>query len=309
MKTNGYVYIGCEGSVIYLRVVRKFWSSPIRHYMKLIFTILFFQLLLSCNNTNNPQLYKVQNDTSKVNYTETLSNEKFTIIPDIILKDFTTWYNYTYDNVQLSQDFIGLDIDSVKINKPTFLNKLMTENVVAFKTRLLQGEPVYKLYKLNSSDKSIKSTIVQLASIEMKNFKMKEKKIPEFNFTDLKGRSYSTTSTKGKILVLKCWFIRCGACVQEFPECNELVAENKNRNDILFVSLASDSKIDLTKFLQTKQFKYAVVAEMGNYMSAKLNINEYPTHILIDRTGKIVKVVNSIEELIPFLKKETEKNI
>jgi len=274
--------------------------------MKLIFAFLILQLLLSCNNDNRLQLSNV-NDTGKVNYNEALSNEKFTIFPDIILKDFTTWYNYTYDNVRLSQNFIGLDVDSVEIDKTTFLNKLITENVVAFKTRLLQGEPVYKLYTLNSSDKSIKSTIKQLASIEMKNYKMEGKQLREFNFTDLNGNNYTTVSTKGKVLVLKCWFIHCVACVREFPECNKLVDENANRKDILFISLASDSKKDLTKFLKTKQFKYAAIPETDNYMTAKLNIDEYPTHLLIDKTGKIIKVVNSIEELAPFLKKETEK--
>ena len=102
---------------------------------------------------------------------------------------------------------------------------------------------------------------------------------------------------------MKCWFIHCVACVREFPECNKLVDENANRKDILFISLASDSKKDLTKFLKTKQFKYAAIPETDNYMTAKLNIDEYPTHLLIDKTGKIIKVVNSIEELEPFLKK------
>ena len=35
---------------------------------------------------------------------------------------------------------------------------------------------------------------------------------------------------------------------------------------------------------------------------------EYPTHLLIDKNGKIRKVVNSIKELAPFLQKEIEKD-
>lgn len=273
--------------------------------MKLICLTIMLEILLSCSNDNNIHSSNTQNDPSTGN--EALLNEKFNIIPGIILKDYTTWYNYTYNNVRLSQDFVGLDTDSTKIDKTIFLNKLMTDKVVAFKIRLLQGCPVYKLYKVNSNNKNITSTIGQLASIEMKNYKMEGEQIPKFNFTDLSGNEYNETSTKGKILLLKCWFIHCTACVQEFPECNKLVDDYKDRNDVLFISLVSDTKNDLKKFLNTRLFKYAVIPQMDNYMTNKLNINMYPTHLLIDRTGKIVKVTNSVEELEPFLKREIEK--
>lgn len=262
-------------------------------------------ILLSCNDTNNTHPSNIQNDSSNGN--EALMNEKFNIIPDIILKDYTTWYNYTYDNVQLSQDFIGLDTDSTKINKTVFLNKLMTGKVVAFKIKLIQGEPVYKLYKLNSQNENIRSTIEQLASIEMKNYKMEGQQIPDFTFTDLNGNEYNTTSTKGKILLLKCWFIHCTACVLEFPDCNKLVDNYKDKNSVLFISLATDKTNDLKKFLNTKVFKYAVIPQMDSYMTNKLNVNMYPTHLLVDRTGKIIKVTNSVEELDSFIKREMEK--
>ena len=46
---------------------------------------------------------------------------------------------------------------------------------------------------------------------------------------------------------------------------------------------------------------------MEHYMVDKLSVTEYPTHILIDKEGKILKVVNKIDELIPFFKREIEK--
>jgi hypothetical protein len=55
-------------------------------------------------------------------------------------------------------------------------------------------------------------------------------------------------------------------------------------------------------------FKYATVPNMQQYITQKLNTTAYPTHILINRNGKIVKVVNKIEDLLPFLTIETEKN-
>lgn len=273
--------------------------------MKLFKIILVSGLLLSCNNQNKNQSSNVAND--KNIFPESTLNEIFKIVPDSLLKDFNTWYSYTYFNVPLSQNFIGLDIDSNKIDKSTFLGKLMSGNVVAFKTKIIQGLPVYQLYKLKVNDENIKSTSKQLASIEMKYYKMEGQQIPAFNFTDLNGNNYTSASVKGKILLLKCWFIHCVACVKEFPECNNIVDEYKDRNDLLFVSLASDTKEQLGNFLKTKVFKYAVVAKMDDYMTNKLDISFYPTHLLIDRTGKIIKVVNSLQEMRPFLKREMEK--
>ena len=143
-----------------------------------------------------------------------------------------------------------------------------------------------------------------MASTEFEHFKIEGTEIPEFNFKDINGKLYNKTNVKGKILVLKCWFIHCVACVKEFPELNKLVDEYQKNNDILFISLAMDSKEELSKFLETKIFKYATISEMKSYMTDKLNITQYPTHLLIDRKGKIKKVVNTVGDLKPFLQKE-----
>lgn len=257
--------------------------------------------MLSCNSGETKQIPEANS-----NRKDSTSDKVFQIDQTRLTKDYTTWYNYTYYNVRLSADFIGLDTDSTTIDKSSFLNKLIEGNLVAFRIRISEGKPVYKLYELKSKDESIKGTIKQLAEIEMHHFKMEGTELPAYNFTDLNGKTYDNTTTKGKLLVLKCWFIRCVACVKEFPDLNKLVEENKDRDDLLFISLAMDPKQELVTFLKTKEFKYEVIPETTDFMLYKMHINTFPTHLLIDRTGKIVKVVNKIEDLIPFLNTEMQ---
>jgi len=259
--------------------------------MRIFITIFFLPFLLSCSNNANTQT----------------TNETLNVNPAELVKNSRIWYNYTYDNVKLSEDFIGLDVDSSAISKTAFLNKLLTGEVLAFRTSVVQGRPVYKLYKFASIDEGIKGTSTQLASIEKRNYDMEGRQLPSYTFTDLNNTTYTPPSTKGKILVLKCWFIHCVACVQEFPTCNKLVEENKANKNVLFISLAIDTKQQLADFIKTKPLKYAVIPNMESYMADKLNIGEYPTQLLIDKTGRIVKVVNRIDELEPFLKKEIAK--
>ena len=263
------------------------------------FLLLIAYSLLSCNSNETRQILQTSSDIN-----DSASDKVFQIDRTKLTTDQTAWYNYSYYNVRLSHDFIGLDIDSTIINKETFLHKLMGGNLVALKTRMSKGKPLYKLYKLNSNDENYNSTIKQMAEIEMAHFKMEGNELPAYHFTDLNGKAYDNHSTKGKLLVVKCWFIHCTACIAEFPELNKVVEENKDRDDVLFVSLAMDPKQDLITFLKTKELKYAVIPETTRFMVDKMHINMFPTHLLIDRNGKIVKVVNGIEDLIPFLNKE-----
>ena len=280
-------------------------SIEMKHFY-LLLLIATIQFQISCNSVDKKEK-SIKEKTTNSEAADLVSDQTFNTDWNTLTKDYMTWYKYTYHNVRLSQDFIGLDIDSTKIDKGTFLNKLETENVVAFKTKILKGQSVYQLFKLNSNDRSIKATIKQMASTEIEHFKMEGVEIPDFNFTDLNGKIYNKSSTKGKVVVLKCWFIHCVACVKEFPELNKLVDENQGRNDILFISLALDSKDSLLKFLKTKEFKYATVPNMMSYLTNKLNITQYPTHLLIDGNGKILKIVSRIDDLIPFLNNQTGK--
>lgn len=273
-----------------------------REHMNLRSVVLLvaLQSLFSCNgvhkddNSNNPK-------------TETI--QRFAVKPEDLLKDFTTWYTYDYNNIKLSQDFIALDVDSNIIKKEDFLHSLLKGKYFAIKTMSKDEQPYYKLYTLPNRNVEIEETIKQKAATEIAHYEMEGKELSPYHFTDVRGTTYSNNSTKGKVVVLKCWFIHCVACVKEFPVLNDLVDKYKDRHDIEFISLASDTKQQLNSFLRTREFKYAIVpGQPEEYMREQLNVTEYPTHFLIDRTGKIVKVVNSIEDLIPFIEKEVKKN-
>jgi thiol-disulfide isomerase/thioredoxin len=112
------------------------------------------------------------------------------------------------------------------------------------------------------------------------------------------GNEYNNENTKGKIIILKCWFINCPLCIAEFPELNAFVERYRNRKDILFISLALDTKSALEKFLLVNRFNYIVIPDQKEFIGNILNINDYPTHFIIGRNGVIKKVVNKADEMI-----------
>lgn len=224
-----------------------------------------------------------------------------------ILKNFNSWWIYTCQNINLSQDFIALAPNSKPLSNKIFLQLLTTGDFYPVKITLTNDLPSYKLYSLDTSAKDIQNTIIQLASEKLFNYNMEGNKLPVYHFEDIAGNKYNNENTRGKIIVLKCWFIHCVPCVKEFPELNKLVDNYKNRKDILFVSLAFDNKQDLTNFLKTHKFNYAVVPNQQIFMTDTLNINTFPTHIVIGKDGKIKKAVNNYNDLLPALKKEALK--
>ena len=265
----------------------------------LILLVILSILLFSCNEKEKTEKKsiseKVENFDPKIEFNE-------------IESDFIKWWTYHSYNISLSSNFTGLNEQSDTIEKKLFLEILITGNYIPLKMKSNNKDNIYKLFSLDSNaDKSIGSTIKNESLTNLKHFKMEGLPLPEFNFTDLNGNNYTNENTKGKTIILKTWFINCKACVAEFPELNEFVEKYKQRNDMIFVSLALDTKAELENFLQKKDFEYQVVPNQKEFIDKKLNLQIYPTHIIVDKNGTIIKVVNKASEMISFLENENKQ--
>lgn len=240
-----------------------------------------------------------------------LASEKIEILePNIdfneLEADFTKWWTYYSYNISLSSNFTGLNEKSDTITKSQFLEKLIKGNYIPLKIKSNTEIKTYKLFKLDSNaNKSIRKTTKNESLTNLKYLKIEGQKFPKFEFVDLNGNYYTNENTKEKTIILKTWFINCKACVAEFPELNEFVKKHKQRNDIIFVSLALDTKSELESFLQKKDFVYKVVPNQKEFIE-KLNLQIYPTHIIVDKNGIITKVVNKASEMIVFFENEKE---
>lgn len=89
---------------------------------------------------------------------------------------------------------------------------------------------------------------------------------------------------------------------------NKLVEQNKPyKDDIVFISFAFDSRERLKSFLAKRRFDYLVIPDAKDFISDSLHVDTYPTHILLDRKGKVVMYANDIHDLIPALEKLKNK--
>ncbi len=215
--------------------------------------------------------------------------------------DFNRYYSYRYSNIKLFDEFRALDASSQPVDRKKFLDLLSTGDFMPLK---VDNNPTYQLFRLpEGAEPSVSRDIKYFAAAEIFSTGMEGKPLPSFTFKDVHGKTWTNADLKDKIVLIKCWFIACKPCVEEFPEANQLVTDNGQRDDILFLSLALDKAKELKSFLQKKELAYHTIPEAEPFLTNSLFVKAYPTHILLDKSGAIVRYRNRIREIIPAFEK------
>jgi thiol-disulfide isomerase/thioredoxin len=234
---------------------------------------------------------------------QNVTNQSQIINEKEITSNVITWWTYHKNNIIWSSNFIPTDNHNKIISKDSFYKKLIDGDHYVIKNGVRNDSNLYQIRSRDTTmDNEIFSTIKNEAAIEYNYYKWEGKSLPEFNFKDLSGNVFDSENTKGKIIVLNCWFTHCSPCVAEIPELNSLVKYFKKDKSIIFLAPAFDDKSILETFIQSHSFSYTIIPEQENYLRNVLNIYRYPTHIIVDRQGKIKKIstcdLNTLREMI-----------
>lgn len=227
--------------------------------------------------------------------------------PQAITKNLMNFLVYRQKYLRLTEDFTAIDSAENVLDRETFLKQLSTGRYFPLRLRTKDSMAYYRLYSIPDTAADIRLTVSQWGEHLYSLYRMEGKALPVFSFSGVDGRIYNKENTAGKILVLKCWFLHCVPCVKEIPALNRLVKEYNNRKDVVFVSLVPDKKEAVDSFLKKTPFTYAVVPDKREYERDSLGITVFPTHILINKQGRIVKVMNEEKELAVALKNEAAK--
>jgi len=229
------------------------------------------------------------------------------VAPKEILSNFANFWAYYTDKVKLYDDFLSFDSKGKVITKGDFLKQLTTGRYFPLLLYAHEGL-IYKLEEIGkNADPVIGAYMKQFSNEELLFYGMQGKPLPDFRFEDIDGNVFTPENTLGKIVVLKCWFIGCVACVEEMPELNKLVKAYDGRSDIVFISLAPDSKTALQKFFSRKHFEYNNAFGQSDYLQ-RINVSSYPTHFLIGKDGKVFRVLKDEVALSAALKQYLLEN-
>lgn len=113
----------------------------------------------------------------------------------------------------------------------------------------------------------------------------------QFTLAGVDGSKLEMASLKGKVLVLDFWATWCGPCRAEHPLLELVKQRFRGNPDVVFLSLDADEDRSLVKpFLADAGWKDRVWFEDG--LARALEVNSFPTAIVIDRAGKVSSRLN-----------------
>lgn len=148
----------------------------------------------------------------------------------------------------------------------------------------------------------------QQAKIETFKNNLVNKPINDFELTDLTNKKWNSMGLRGRVLVINFWFTACKPCIQEMPHLNKLVEEYKN-NEVVFLAPAPESESQIKKFLKKYSFDYNIVPSSIDLITA-MNIENFPTHLIIDKEGIIRQVfIGNAEDIKEKIQLEIDKLI
>lgn len=116
------------------------------------------------------------------------------------------------------------------------------------------------------------------------NFKPGEP-APDFETTDINGKTVKLSDLKGKIVVINFWFTTCPPCVAEIPELNKIASKYK-KSSVEFLAITFENKDKVAPFLKKHPFYFDIITDAK--IIRKYNIIGFPTSLIIDKEGKIM---------------------
>ena len=116
---------------------------------------------------------------------------------------------------------------------------------------------------------------------------------PDFELPDLQGNPLKLSSLQGKYVVLDFWGSWCIWCIRGIPHMKEAYAKYKDKMEILGID-CRDTEDKWKAAVDEHQLPWLQVRcsdEQLPTIGGQYNIEGFPTKVVIDPEGKIVKVI------------------
>ena len=110
------------------------------------------------------------------------------------------------------------------------------------------------------------------------------KKVETFSVKDINDHEKIISSSEKKILLLNFWATWCAPCIKEIPELLELKKKFNNDVEIYFLSVDSNVKKTVPKFLKKNKLEdLKVLNDEKLKISSKFGVKVMPTTVIINK--------------------------
>lgn len=111
--------------------------------------------------------------------------------------------------------------------------------------------------------------------------------LPDFELTDLSGRTWTSADLAGKTVFINAWATWCGPCRQELPAVQALHERVKDRDDLVVVTFNSDAELGgVAPYLQKNGFDFPVLLA-DDFLKDELEVFAIPQSWIVDTSGTV----------------------
>ncbi|MDI9858217.1 TlpA family protein disulfide reductase [Flectobacillus roseus] len=139
--------------------------------------------------------------------------------------------------------------------------------------------------------------LLETLNVSAQSSKLIDKPAPDIYFTDVLNdakSSYKLSDFKGKLVIIEFWATWCGHCINSLPHLAKW--QKKYSKTIKIITISTDGKSRLQKFLHTKSLELPVVMDsLGEYRKYFPHF-ELPHTVIIDQKG-FVKSITAGDKL------------
>ncbi|AXK38621.1 TlpA family protein disulfide reductase [Crenobacter cavernae] len=114
---------------------------------------------------------------------------------------------------------------------------------------------------------------------------------PQVAYTSIEGKTASTDSLKGKVVLVNFWATSCPGCIQEMPELKKTHERYAPQGyETVAVAMSYDPPNYVHAYVSDKQLPFFVVLDsQGSIAKAFGDVQLTPTSILIGKDGNVIK--------------------
>ena len=107
-------------------------------------------------------------------------------------------------------------------------------------------------------------------------------------FVDANGKLVNLSDQKGKVVFINFWTTWCPPCRAEMPSINALHQKIKNNDQIVFLMVDADSKLEEAKKFMDNHSYYLPVFAAATDIPNEIFAGSLPTTLILDKQGRIV---------------------
>ena len=148
-----------------------------------------------------------------------------------------------------------------------------------------------------TSFEPVKELDIKEATVSIKGLvEIAERIAPNFELTDVAGKTINLKEKRGKVVLLNFWASWCPPCVKEIPSMNRL-AESFDADKFEIVSVNfKESPETIKAFLKSVQVDFPVLIDLDGKVSDSYEIFAFPSSFIIDAQGRLRYSVNAAIE-------------